>query len=194
MGVEWLDLLRHSDDLQRRVQALAAQEHQLPSTASETDLRRLAGPALGFARHVPNLTRALEVAIRESLADGLTLVPSVADKRNTSDLLWVTDSMRSTSWADGPPAVLSAAEQLARAGERVGPAVREAQCELSRHQQAAEPAQVAAAAARAHVGAARAQLRAVLAQQQLDRPAPLASPWPAHPRLAPDGPLPGRGR
>lgn len=194
MGVEWLDLLRGSDELQRRMQALAAQEHQLPSPASETDLRRLAGPALEFAKHVPNLTRALEVAVRESLADGLMLVPSIPDKRNTSDLLWVTDSMRSTSWTAGPPKVLATAEQLTRAGERVGPGVREAQFELSRHQQATEPAQAAAAAARAHVGAARAQLREVLAQQQLTQPAPLASQLPAHPRLAPERPLPGRSR
>ena len=195
MGVEWLDVLRGSDDLQRRVQALAAQEHRLPSPASETDLRRLAGPALEFARHVPNLTRALEVAVRESLADGLLLVPSIPDKRNTSALMWVTDSMRSPSWTAGPPQVLSAAETLARAGERVGPGVREAQFELSRHQRAAEPIQAtAAAAARAHVGAARAQLREVLAQQQLHQPAPLASPLPAHPRLAPDGPVSGRTR
>ena len=194
MGVERLDMLRHSDDLQRRVRALAAQEHQLPSPASDTDLRRLAGPALEFARHVPNLTRALEVAVRESLADGLMLIPSTPDKRNTSDLLWVTDSMRTPSWKAGPPKVLAAAQTLARAGEQVGPGVREAQFDLGRHQQAAEPARAAAAAARAHVGAARAQLREVLAQQQLHQPAPLSAALPSHPRLAPERPLPGRGR
>ena len=194
MGVERLDVLRGSDELQRRMQALAAQEHQLPSPASQTDLRRLAGPALEFTKHVPNLTRALEVAVRESLVDGLMLVPSAADRSNKNNLRWVTASMRSASWTDEPPKVLATAEQLTRAGERVGPGVREAQFELSRHQQATEPAQAAAAAARAHVGAARAQLREVLAQQQLTQPAPLASALPAHPRLAPERPLPGRGR
>ena len=143
---------------------------------------------------MPTLTRALEVVVRESLADGLLLVPSVSDRRNTRHLLWVTDKMRAPSWADGPPRVLAATETLARAGERAGPAVREAQLELGRHQQAAGPAQAAAAAARAHVGGARAQLRAVLAQEQLHRPAPLAAPLPSHPRLAPERPLPGRGR
>lgn len=190
MSIEGLDLLRQSADLQRRAQALAVQEHQLPSPASKTDLRRLAGPALEFARHVPNLTGALEVAVRESLAAGLMLVPSDTDRRNNDHLMWVTDSMRGSSLTDGPPRVLDAAHALARAGDRVGPAVREAQSELGRHQQSIEPAQTAAAAARAHVGAARAQLREVLAQQQ---PAPLAPALPSHPRLASDRPGPGRG-
>jgi len=154
MGGESLDVLRHSGELQRRVQALAAQEHQLPSPASETDLRQMAAAALEFVKHVPNVSRVLEVAVRESLADGLMLVPSAGDKRD-NHLLWVTDSMRSQSWTDGPPTVLAAAETLARAGERVGPGVREAQCELSRHQRAAELTRAAAVAARSHVGAAR---------------------------------------
>jgi len=192
MSIEGLGLLRQSADLQRRAQALAVQEHHLPSPASETDLRRLAGPALEFARHVPNLTRALEVAVRESLVAGLMLVPSDTDKRNNT-LMWVTDSMRGSSWTDGPPRVLDASHALARAGDPVGPAVREAQFELSRHQQRTEPAQTAAAAARANVGAARAQLREVLAQQQ-HQPVPLTPALPSHPRLAPDRPGPGRGR
>lgn len=87
MGVEGMDILRQTGDLQRRMQALAGQEHQLPSAASETDLRRLTRPALEFVRHVPNLTRALEIAVRESLADGVLLVPSHADKRNRTQLL-----------------------------------------------------------------------------------------------------------
>ena len=132
--------------------------------------------------------------MRESLAAGLILVPRDADKSNRSNLLWVTDSMRSQSWTDGPPKVLARAETLARAGERVGSGVREAQCELSRHERAAEPDQAAAVAARSHAGAARAELREVLARQQMHQPAPLSSPLPAHPRLAPDRPGTGRGR
>lgn len=88
-----------------------------------------------------------------------------------------------------------AAEQLARAGEAVGLGVGEAQLELGRqHQESADVVQAVAAAAGAQVGSARAQLRAVLARQQLEQPAPLASPLAAHPRLAPARPLPGRGR
>ena len=194
MGGESLDVLRHSGELQRRMQALAAQDHQLPSPASQTDLRRLASAVLVFAKHVPNVSRALEVAVRESLAAGLILVPSEADRSNRSNLLWVTDGMRSHSWSDGPPKVLASAETLARAGERVGPGVGEAQCELSRHQRAAEPTQDAAVAARSNVGAARAQLREVLGRQQMHQPAPLSSPLPSHPRLAPERPGTGRGR
>ena len=193
LGGESLDVLRHSGELQRRVQALAVQEHQLPSPASETDLRRMAAAVLEFAKHVANVSRALEVAVRESLADGLMLVPSAGDKRD-NHLLWVTDSMRSQSWTDGPPTVLAAAETLARAGERVGPGVRQAQVELSRDQRATEPAQAAAVAARTHAGAARAQLREVLARQQMHQPAPLSSPLLAHPRLAPERPGTGLGR
>ena len=191
LGVQRMDILRQTGDLQRRMLALAAQEHHLPSAASQTDLRRLTGPALEFVRHVPNLTRALEVAVREALADGVLLVPSHADKRNRTQLLWVTERMRSGPSAEGPPKVQAAAEHLSRVGGLVGPGVREAQAELGRHQHVAEPARAAAAAARAHVGAARAQLRAVLGQQQ-DRPAPLAVPLSAHPRLAPDRPVSGR--
>ena len=194
MGGESLDVLRHSGELQWRVQALAAQEHQLPSPASETDLRRMAAAALEFVKHVRKVSQALEVAVRESLAAGLILVPSDADKSNRSNLLRVTDGMRSQSWTDGPPKVLAAAETLARAGGRVGPGVREAQVELSRHQQAAEPAQDAAVAARAHLRAARAQLREVLGRQQMHQPAPLSSPRSAHPRLAPDRLGTGLGR
>ena len=186
MGGESLDVLRHSGELQRRVQALAAQEHQLPSPASQTDLRRLASAVLVFVKHVLDLSRALEVAVRESLAAGLILVPSDADKSNRSNLLRVTDGMRSQSWTDGPPKVLAAAETLARAGERVGPGARQAQVELSRHQRATEPTQAAAVAARAHAGAARAQLREVLARQQMHQPTPLSALLPAHPRLAPE--------
>ena len=36
LGRERIELLRHSDELQRRMQALAGLEHQLPSPASET--------------------------------------------------------------------------------------------------------------------------------------------------------------
>lgn len=49
ISVERLEVLRRSEDLQRRVHALAAQGRQLPSPASPSDLRRLAVPALEFA-------------------------------------------------------------------------------------------------------------------------------------------------
>ena len=167
-----------------------------PGGASDTALRRLAAPALEFAKHVPNLARAVEIAVREALAGGLMLVPSAADKSNTSSLLWVPASRGSgRSWKDGPPVVQQHVSAMARAAEGVAPGVRTAQAALDQHQvQIVDPACQAAAQARSHVGAARAQLREVLGQQAGTFPPPLSSPLPSHARLAPDGPVSGRGR
>ncbi len=166
LGPERLDVLRGSGELLVRMGALATQERALPGGASDTALRRLAAPALEFAKHVPNLARALEIGVRESLADGLMLVPSAADRSNTSSLLWVPASRGSGRWKDGPPVVQQYASALARAAEGVAPGVRTAQAALDQHQvQIVDPARQAAAQARSHVGAARAQLREVLGQQ-----------------------------
>ncbi len=95
--------------------ALATQERALPGGASDTAVRRLAAPALEFAKHVPNLARALEIGVRESLAGGLMLVPSAADKSNTSSLLWVPASRGSgRSGKAGPPVVQQHASAMAR--------------------------------------------------------------------------------
>jgi len=196
LGPERLGVLRGSGELLARMGALATQERALPGGASHTALRRLATPALEFAKHVPTLARALEIAVRESLADGLMLVPSAADKSNTSSLLWVPASRgNGRSGKDGPPVVQQHASAMARAAESVAPGVRTAQAALDQHQvQIVDPAAQAAAQARSHVGAARAQLRTVLGQQAGTFPPPLSSPLPSHPRLAPDGPVSGRGR
>jgi hypothetical protein len=181
---EHLVLLRDSHDLQARMAALAVAERQLPGGASDTDLRRLAAPALAFAGHVPALTRALEVSVRESLTQGLMLVPSVADRRNRSNLQWVTATMGPRR--DGPPAVQQLAGQLARAAGQLEPAVRAAQADLARHSTSPRAAtSQAAAAARRHVGSARAELRAVLTQRLAQQPVPLSAQLPSHPRLAP---------
>jgi len=73
LGPEHLDVVRGSADLLARMVALAAQERALPGGAGDVVLRRLAAPALEFARHVPNLARAVEIGVRESLAAGLML-------------------------------------------------------------------------------------------------------------------------
>ena len=122
------------------------------------------------------------------------LIPSEPDRRSKVTLRWVTVTMRGRSWPGNPPVVQQRATALAVAGERVGQGTRTAEGELARHGQVADRASTAAAAARTHAGAARAQLRAVLGQQLVDRPAPVGSALPAHPRLAPDGPGSGRRR
>jgi hypothetical protein len=196
LGQERLEVLRGSSELLTRMAALAIQERALPGGASDTALRRLAAPALGFAKHVPNLARALEIDVRESLAAGRMLVPSAANKSNQSSLLWVPASRGSgRSWTDRPPVVQQHASAMARAAEGVAPGVRTAHAALDQHQvQIVDPARHAAAQARRHVGAARAQLREILGQQAGSFPPPLSSPLPSHPRLAPDGPVSGRGR
>jgi len=159
-------------------------------------LRRLAAPALEFARHVPNLARAVEAGVRESLAAGLMLVPSVANMSNRSSLLWVPAGRGSgPGCRHGPPVVQLYASDLAAAAEGVACGVGTAQAALEQHQvRAVDPAGQAAALARSHLGATRAQLREVLARQACILPPPLSSPLPAHPRLAPGGPVSGRGR
>lgn len=181
---EHFEVLRDSRDLQARMRELAVVERRLPGGASDTDLRRLAAPALAFAEHVPALARALEVSVRESLTQGLMLVPSVADARSRTHLQWVTTTMGPRR--DGPPTVQHVAGQLTRAAGQLEPAVRAARTDLARHTtRPPDAASQAAAAARSHVGAARAELRAVLVQRLSEQPVPLSAQLPAHPRLAP---------
>jgi len=181
---EHFTLLRDSGELRARMRELAVAERRLPGGAAEVDLRRLASPALEFAQHVPALARALEVSVRESLTQGLMLVPSVADARNRTNLQWVTTTM-------GPrrndlATVQHLAGQLARTAGQVEPAVQAARADLARHTtRPPDAARQAAAAARSHVGAARAELRAVLARRLSEQPVPLSAPLPSHPRLAP---------
>lgn len=193
---EHLELLREGRNLQARMRELAVAERRLPGGASDNDLRRLAAPALEFAQHVPALARALEVSVRESLTQGLMLVPNVHDGRNRSNLQWVTASMGSRR--DGAPAVQHHAGQLAQAAGQIEPAVRAAQADLARHTtRPPDAADQAAAAARRHVGVARAELRAVLSRRLTEQPVPLSAQLPSHPRLAarprdePAGPGPG---
>lgn len=82
-----------------RMGALAIQERALPGGACDHALRRLAVPALVFAKLVPDLARA--IGVRESLAGGLMLVPSAADKRNSSNLLWVASRGSGQGWKEG---------------------------------------------------------------------------------------------
>ncbi len=103
------------------------------------------------------------------------LVPSAADKNNTSNLLWVPSRGSGRGRKDGTPVVQQHASAVARAAEGVAPGVRTAQAALDQHQvQTVDPARRAAAQARSHVGAARAQLREVLAQQAGTFPPPLS--------------------
>jgi len=116
LGPEHLDVVRGSADLLARMVVLAAQERALPGGAGDVVLRRLAAPALEFARHVPNLARAVEIGVRESLAAGLMLVPSV------SVALWVPAGRGSgRGCRHGPPVVQLYASDLAAAAEGVAP-------------------------------------------------------------------------
>jgi hypothetical protein len=182
ISTEHLRLLRDSRELQARMRALAVQALRLPPDAADRQLRRLAPPALAFAEHIPMLTRALELSVRESLAQGLLLVPSLADHRNTHHLMWVTDTMR--PGCDGPPAVQRSASELARAAEQIGPPVRTANHDLARHAATGDPSTRAAKTARRQVGKARAELRTALTAR-LDQPPALSASLTSHPRLAP---------
>lgn len=195
LGPESLEVLRGSGELLARLRALATQERALTGGASDRALRRLAAPALEFAAHIPALATALELSVRDSLASGLMLVPPVADERNASNLLWVPDGSRGRASQHGPAVVRQHASAVAQAAGSVAPGVRTALAALSQDQpQNSEQASKAAAQARSYAGGARAQLREILSQQAANVPPPLSLPLPSHPRLAPDGPVSGRGR
>lgn len=195
LGPERLRLLRDGRELLVRMDALSTHGRLMSGVVTDAALRRLAAPAVEFAEQVPQLTRAVEIGVRESLSGGLMLVPSAPDNRNDSTLLWVPNRGSGRGQTSGPPVVQQHARTLATAAQGVTPGVRTAQAALDQHRvQVADPARDAAAQARSHVGAARAQLREVLRQQAGTFPPPLSSPLPSHPRLAPDGPMSGRAR
>jgi hypothetical protein len=180
LTTEHLGLLRDSHELQAQLRTLAEHENRLPGGATTLDLRRLAASALGFAQHLPTLTHALEASICEALAHGLMLVPSAADRTNATRLAWVTVTMNPPG--TDPPAVHDLAEQLARAGQTLRPALQSAYEDIHQHAVAPNTTGQAAAAARRHAGAARAELRAALGQLR-DQPAVGSAPLPTHPRL-----------
>jgi len=195
LGPESLGLLRDGRELLARMEALSTHGRLMSGVAGDITLARLAGPAAEFAAQVSQLTRAVEIGVRESLSGGLMLVPSAADNRNGSSLLWVPNRGSGRGQTPGPPVVQQHARALATTAQGLTPGVRTAQAGLGQHRvQIAEPARDAAAQARSHVGAARVQLREVPRQQTGTFPPPLSSPLPSHPRLAPDGPMCSRGR
>ena len=193
MTAEHLNLVRAGNELQGRMKALTVQTDRLPGGAADGDLRRLAVPALTFAGHVPAVAGALNLSVREALASGLMLVPSVADKTNRTALAWVTNTMGPQR--EGPSAVLAVAEELSMTARRLGPAVRRADEDLARHRGGPpDLAQQALATARQHAGAARTELRQVLAQRTAAQPSVLAAALPSHPRMAPSRNSVGRQR
>ena len=193
MTAEHLNLVRAGNELQGRMKALAVQTDRLPGGAADGDLRRLAVPALTFARHVPAVAGALDLSVREALANGLMLVPSAADKTNPTALAWVTNTMSPVR--EGPSAVFAVAGELSMTARLLGPAVRRAEEDLARHRGGPpDLAQQALATARQHAGAARQDLRHVLAQRTAAQPSVLAASLPSHPRLAPSRNSDGRQR
>lgn len=178
-----LDVLRHAAELQRQLGALALRERRLPGGATPTDLRRLAAPALDFARGVPAVTRALELNVSTALRTGRMLVPSAADSRNRSTLLWVPLSHHHERLDVEQPRVQTVATRLSAAGADL-PGAEVPEDGQHRSQQHTDPVHAAAAAARAHAGQARARLRAVLNAHLTDRVTPLGGPLPDHPKHA----------
>lgn len=184
MTVAHFELLRDGKELQDQMTVVAVPAVRLPGGATDADLRRLAWPAVQFADGVPALARALEGSVREAVGNGLMLVPSVADRSNSTRLAWVTSTMGPER--EGPPAVLAVAEELSLAARQVAPSVKQAFLDLSDHATGvADAAQSALATARRHAGTARGELRQVLAQRTAALPGVLARELPSHPQLAP---------
>lgn len=187
-----LELIAASRDLVTELTGLAGQASRLPGGAAPHDLHRLAAAALPFAEHVPALASALDLSVREALANKLMLVPGTTGDPRTSTISWVTVTMGPRRGE--PPAIAVSADQLAATARRLPPVVRHAAQELARHATTMPTAaQQALLDARRHVGAARTELRQALADRTSAQPHVLGAELPAHPRLS--GPSPsGRQR
>lgn len=199
LGPERPDVLGDSTLLQQQVRTLAIREHQLPHGTPDADLRRLAAPALEFAKHLPDLTRALEVGVRESLADGLMLSGAAGRAADgAGNVRWLPSGREGGCALVGEtPRVQHDASALASAAERVGPPAWTAQGELRRHRQYTDqPVASTATGAEPDVeaGIARAQFRAVLGQQLAKRSGTDATPLTSHPRVPAEQHGHGRSR
>ena len=187
-----LEIIAASRDLLTELTGLAAQAARLPGGAAAHDLHRLAAAALPFAEHVPTLAAALDLSVREALADRLMLIPGTTADPRTSSISWVTITMGPRR--DGPPAIVLGTEQLATTARRLPPVVWHARQELARHAGAVPTAaEQAVLDARRHVGAARIELRQALAQRTSNQPDVLGSQLPANPRVSAQPPA-GRQR
>jgi Sec-independent protein translocase protein TatA len=187
-----LDLIAAGRDLLTELTGLAAQAARLPGGAAAHDLHRLAAAVLPFAEHVPTLAAALDLSVREALADRLMLIPGTTADPRTSSISWVTITMGPRR--DGPPAIVLGTERLANTARQLLPAVWHARQELARHAGTVPTAtEQAVLDARRHVGAARTELRQALAQRTSSQPGVLSSELPAHPRLSAQPPA-GRQR
>jgi hypothetical protein len=187
-----LELIAASRHLVTELTGLAGQAARLPGGAAPQDLRRLAAAALPYAEQVATLATALDLSLREALADRLMLVPGTTGDPRTSTISWVTVTMRSRR--DGPPAIALAAGQLATTARRLPPVVRQTAQELARHATSEPTAtQQAVLDARRHVGAARAELRQALTHRTGTQPHVLGPELPPHPRMSAPHPT-GRQR
>ena len=187
-----VELVAASRDLLAEMAGLAGQAARLPGDAAQRDLHRLALPALGFAQQVPALAVALDLSVRQALAERLMLVPGTIDKQQTSTISWVTVTMR--AHRDVPPAIAMGAGQLASTARRLAPALRHATDEFTRHSRSApRSTQQAVLDARRHVGAARLELRQALAARTASHPSVLGAQLASHPRLSGQHPT-GRQR
>jgi hypothetical protein len=187
-----LELIAASRDLVTELTGLAGQAARLPESAGPRDLRRLAAAALSYAEQVGTLATALDLSVREALADRLMLIPGTTGDSRTSTISWVTVTMGPRR--DGPPAIALAAGQLATTARRLPPVVRQGAQELARHATSASTAtQQAVLNARRHVGAARAELRQALTDRTSSQPLVLGAELPPHPRMSAPHPT-GRQR
>jgi hypothetical protein len=179
-----LPLVRVASELQARLKALAGQAARSSGDTAMQGLRQLSAQALEYAQHAPALAAALDLSVREAVANGLMLVPGSLDRQSDLSVSWVTARMGAPS-REGPPQILLRAGELSAGARRIAPVVHVALQHLARHSTSAGPAEQAAQAARGHAGAARQELRAALATRIAFQPAVLAPELPAHPRLAP---------
>lgn len=184
VGSQDLRLPSLARDLRQDLERLIAIAGRMPAGARDADLRQLAGPALAFARHVPQLTGELDRSARRAVQARNLAVPGVVDDRRTRHLEW------QPHFPGHPePQILTASGELAGAARATAPAVLRAGDALQRLSSSA-PSGAAAAdraltAARRSAGAARDELGAALSQRAANGPVLLAGDLPRHPRQAP---------
>jgi hypothetical protein len=148
---------------------------RLPETASATDLRRLAAPALAWATHVQPVTDALTTAVQAGLDSALLAVPTELRTRRAPALLWAPASSSAE-----PPRILVRAHALQ---EIAGPVTHAALRAKAAHRGAPGATRGAPAvqAAAASAGAAHTNLGHALARTSglgPPRPEPLTVQHP----------------
>lgn len=179
-----LPLLAASRDLLEQLTHIAVQARSSAQDAAPGQLHELFAPVLAFASRMPQIADALDLSVREALADQTLLVPGSTTQRGATFAGWITATMQGATTET--PAIAAGTSQLADAARRVPPALKQALTQALSEPAACDTnaSSSPARTAREHAGHARADLREALRRRATDDSAWRPEPLPEHPRLA----------